>query len=306
VINGRERVHPSTRKLVEDALHSIGLISASLPPAKATAPQKIEVVVSEGSNPFFAPLWAALEEAAARLHPTMTIPFHGFDPYRPETLVARLSAIDPDTDCVVTVGVDECNVARAIDSLVARGVQVITIVSDVSASQRHQFVGQDNFAAGRTAGRLMLNMVHHTPGRLAVLIGHLQFRHLVDRKGGFEQFIGLNSQIHEVVTTPGFGLDAHRATQIVQQLDRDDTPLVGVYLCGGGVPSIYDAVTALRSAPSFVAHELNATTRELLIDDELDAVIAYDMRDLAEKAFAAAAGDRIDRSGIQIFVKESL
>ena len=308
VINGRETVHPATRDRVEAALASLNYKVRFRDVAHRAMPQSIAVLLSEGSNPFFAELWRGLRSAAETLPPSVAVRFSGFDPYSPDTLVRSLAALPPEVDCVITVGVDDQHVTRQIDSLVLRGVRVVTLVSDVPSSRRAAFVGQDNFAAGRTAGRLMLHMVGHRPGRLAVLVGHLRFRHLLDRKSGFEQFVGLNSEAHRVVFNEPYGTDPAQVLRALEPLLAGSEPLVGLYLCGGGQPGLFEAMRAMQCDVRIIAHEIHDFTRAALFDERIDIVLAHDLDMLAERVFAAASPSVAppDPIPIAIHVKESL
>ena len=77
------------------------------------------------------------------------------DVFDPNALAAALERLSPAYHGVATVALDHTRVSAAIDDLVARGVHVVTLVSDAPSSRRAHYVGVDNPAAGRTAASLM-------------------------------------------------------------------------------------------------------------------------------------------------------
>ncbi len=77
------------------------------------------------------------------------------DVFNPTKLAETLESLQGQFDGVAVVALDHQSVRAAIDDLVASGVFVVTLVSDVPGSRRHHYVGIDNVAAGRTAATLV-------------------------------------------------------------------------------------------------------------------------------------------------------
>jgi LacI family transcriptional regulator len=234
---------------------------------------------------------------------------HGFNPYRPETLTAGLAEVGSKTDAVILVGVDNPDVAAEISVLSARGVRVVSIVSEVSSSAPTIYVGQDNFVSGKTAARLMLGFVPAPRGTVAILIGHLQFRHLLDRRSGFEQLLALNCPDLTPIHVRPYGDDASGIGPVLEELRELHPDLVGVYLCGGGQPEIYGAVKALEPGVTFIAHEVTERSRAALADGSLTAVVASDIAEICRLAVDAALSEAPVQStfaSIRIHVPENL
>jgi LacI family transcriptional regulator len=72
-----------------------------------------------------------------------------------EVLAATLESIGDTHDGVAVVALDHPAVRESINALAARGVTVVTLVSDVPGSKRAHYAGIDNSSAGRTAASLM-------------------------------------------------------------------------------------------------------------------------------------------------------
>lgn len=308
VLNNREGVRARTKERVEAVLNELGYAANALDDLRKRSAPNTEVFLSEGTNPFFEQLWIGMRTALDEVLTGQNISFKGFDPYEPKTLLALLRGVREDTKCVITVGVETASVASAIDELVARGVRVVTTVSDVPMSHRAVFVGQNNFAAGKTAGRLMLEMTGSTPGSLAVMTGHLEFRHLLERRAGFEQMIGLTDPTRRVYFAEPFGGRNQPARDIFHKTLKQLPDLVGVYFCGGGQPGLFDALgeTDLKS----IAHEMTPSSRAALLDGSLNFAICHDILDLSRKTFSAAMNPNISHGtvpcGIHIHTSENL
>src|SRR5687767_15346411 len=91
-------------------------------------------------------------------------------------------------DAAVVMGQDHPRVRAAIDDLVAHGVVVVTLVSDVPGSKRSRFVGIDNVTAGRTSASLLGRFVgQRRTGSVGIVMGSRALRDHAERLFGFEQ-----------------------------------------------------------------------------------------------------------------------
>ena len=311
VIHGRPGVRSETKDRVQAALLELGYAPNALSMMASHSKAQVQVFVSSGANPFFERLRAGLDRAIAhRRNDVATIEVEGFDPYDPSTLVNCLRSVDAATTSVALVGVDCVEVTQAIDELVARQVHVVTFVSDVPNSNRAAYVGQDNFFAGKTAGRMMADLTSSGPGTVAVLLGHQQFRHLLERRSGFHQTLGGRRPELSVVYTEPYGTCPDTATTIIEDLFADHPALVGLYLCGGGQPHLIDALLELKKPkPIIIGHEVNRKTRDALLKEVMNLVIAHDVFEVGSKAIDAA----VDKSmhnyvpcAANIYVAENL
>ena len=284
VLNGRPGVSAKSKEAVEDAILQLGFAPSALDRRNVRVPKSLLVLLSQGSNPFFREIRRGLEHGMRGLREDrINHSFDGFDPYDPETVVHKLESVPEETDFVIVVGVDTPEVADAINALVDRGTRVVTIVSDVSGSKRAAYVGQDNFAAGKVAGRLMCELIETGPASVAVLIGHLQFRHLLDRQSGFQQALGLARPDITIIQTKPYGTDPALAKKIIRDVSKRG--LSGIYLCGGGQPALIDEIEALSNPlPVVIGHEVTEKSRQALVKGTYKLVIAHDVKEIGRKA----------------------
>ena len=88
------------------------------------------------------------------------------DVFDGELLASTLDSIGDVHDGVAVAALDHPAVREAINALAARGVTVVTLVSDVPGSKRMHYAGIDNSSAGRTAASLMGRFLRGMTGNL--------------------------------------------------------------------------------------------------------------------------------------------
>lgn len=317
VLNGRPGVRRATAEKVEAAIAALDFrrdLSASL--LARSRDLNVHFLIPDGANEFMENLGHAIRRYARtarteRLRVETTL-LRALDA---EGLAAHLDALTPKTcDCAIIVATDDAAVSRAVDSAGRRGIQVVTLVSDLPASSRRHFVGIDNVAAGRTAAAL-LGRFCPQGGSIGLIAGSLGLRDHADRVVGFtavmaEEFPGLN------IIGPLEGHDADDETEALTRQLLGAPDLVGLYNLGAGNAGF---VTALQQsgragAVRVVAHELTDTARNALSAGVIDVVLDQNPEAEIRAALAAARalvqhpGGRIEerRVEIGIFLRDNL
>ncbi|KMW59937.1 Xylose regulator from LacI family [Candidatus Rhodobacter oscarellae] len=226
-----------------------------------------------------------------------------------------LRGIDPsEVDGVCLFAVDAPGVRDEIDRLVEQGVAVCTIVSDVPSSTRSAFIGLDNVAAGRTAGRFVSRLARPGPGEVGIVTGCNQIRDHIERMMGFNQSLTMyRPDLRMLPPQEGFSKDASNAT-IVRQLIRRHPDLAAIYSIAGGSCGVIDGLRYQEKPEGLfvVVHELEPMVREALIDGAVDMVLHQDTRSMTRLAMnalvAACEGREPDPEtlAINIYVAENL
>jgi LacI family transcriptional regulator len=319
VLNNRAGVREETRQQVVRALKDLGYAPDALSALKNRRVHDIRVFLLEGTNPFFSEIREGFLRAMDGLQPFgIRSKAISFDPYRPEILARLLRQPDNMTAAIVAVGARTPEIVDAIDALQDRGIPVITVISDVPGSRREAHVGQDNFAAGKVAGRLMANMAPKGSGKIALLVGHADFQHLTDRRFGFVETLERMRPDLSLVYTRPYGGSDKSSPCIVEELFEAEPDLIGVYLSGGGQPHLIKALARHRAPDHVViAHELTAVSRVALQDGTFQALVSHDIGHVARVAFeeAIARTDSPDMAsitgqplscGINIYLPENL
>lgn len=292
VLNGRPGVSTATSEKVEAAIAHIGFqrdLGASLL-ARARDLRTV-FIIPDGSNEFMASLAGAVEHRQAQaLADRMHVEIRRVRALDAGALARHLDGLDPQgCDCAVIVASQDAEVAAAVDAATRRGIVVMTLVSDLPASQRRHFIGIDNMAAGRTAASLMGRFLPQG-GKIAVIAGSLHLRDHADRLAGFAEI--LEGEFPRLALIGPFeGHDEHSETRAgLDTLLRQHPDLAGLYNLGAGNAGLVAALEQSGRAGDIrvIAHELTGPTRQGLASGAIDVVLDQNPDGEIREALAAA------------------
>ena len=191
---------------------------------------------------------------------------------------ARLLEASEEVDGLILVAREHPAINAAVRAVVAKGVPVVCLTSDLPSSGRTAYVGSDQFASGSTAGWFCGRFLpREVPGKV-LFVCSVPFRCQLDREQGFRQvlrseFAGLI--IDEKVSSDESSdviFDALRA-----YIDKNGPP-AAIYNVSGANLGIGRALEAegLVGKTVFIGHELNANARNLLEKGVMDLTIGHD------------------------------
>ena len=277
VLNRRPGVRPATISRVEAAIEALDYrrdATASL--LARSRDIDIAVLLPDNENRFMRNLALALEKEGlfraadrVRILPQRVMALDG------PALVRAIDALDPQScDCAIIVATDTMAVRAAVERAVQRGIEVITLVSDLPDSRRRHFVGIDNLAAGRTAAALLGRFCPGT-ARIGLIAGSLDLRDHAQRFEGFAETARLKFPGLELVG-PREGHDNAGETAVaVTELLAEYPDLAGLYSMGAGNSGLVAALHASGRAGKLrvVAHELTETSRQGLKDGAIDVIL---------------------------------
>lgn len=319
VLNKRPGVRQPTIDRVEAALRSLDyrpdIHAARLARGRSL---RLMVIVPRGHNTFMDMLSAEVEETAARLrHERCSIELRHVNALDGAALVATLRALSAEEyDGVAVVAPDAPGVREAIDECASRGLKLLTLVSDLPSSQRAHFVGIDNIAAGRVAGRLIGRFCAGRSGRVALIAGSMTLRDHMERQLGCEQV--LRADFPGLRTLPVIeGRDEAATTAGVARALLDEHPdVVAIYSMGAGNRGLIEVLRERAGAGRLVtvAHELTPHARQALMDGVYDAIVcqdpAHEVRSAVRVLQALCEGREVVRSQerirIEVFLKDNL
>lgn len=278
---------------------------------------RLVFVVPRGHNSFMDLLVEALHKSAEDLaHERCFIDIRFVDAFDGQAVAGTLNSLTTeDGDGVAVVAPDAPLVAEAINGCIARGLRLVTLVSDLPSSVRQHFVGIDNVAAGRVAGRLLGRFCAGRSGTIGLIAGSMTLRDHVERYLGCKQV--LQAEFPALTILPvieGQDLAAPTA-DVAHELLSAHPDLAGIYNMGAGNRGL---VKALRehSGPRVVAiaHELTPISRQALVDGNYDAIICQDpaqeVRSAVRALQALCEGKEVGRSRerirIEIFLRDNL
>ncbi|MDR3514916.1 MAG: LacI family DNA-binding transcriptional regulator [Azospirillaceae bacterium] len=319
VLNDRKGVSAATISRVRAAVDHLDFRRDAFAASLATSREHrfLFVLPESGRNSFMANLDREVQAAAGRLADQRIrirrVPYHEFND---ADLCRVLDGISAE-ECmgVAVVAVDTPSVREAINTLVGRGVGVVTLVSDVTPSRRLDCIGINNMSAGRVAASLIGRFLGGRAGKIATVAGSLVLFDHADRLHGFNQTMA--REFPQLLILPVIeGRDDSAATRpLVAGLLAQHPDLVGIYSMGAGNRGIIEALEASGRQRDVVvvAHELTAHSRRALIAGTFDAVIHQEAADEVEnavralKAFAdGQVGYVPPRVRIDIFVRDNL
>ena len=316
-MNGRGGVSEKSMRRVLNAVEELGYVrnvaAANLSQRRT---YRFTIVIPEGTNTFFAHVRAILAEARSRLLADrvelQVVPVAAFDPSALTRCLRRLAG--QDIDGVALVGNNDPHVYDALADLRARGIAVITMISDVPGARRDAYAGIDNIIAGRTAARMIVLAHGGKAGRVLPIVGALSARDHADRLAGLGETLAASS----LTLAPEVeGRDQHG---IVEEKLRaalaEDPEISAVYNAGAGnagLIRVIAATPAQNARPIVVLHELVPHTRraleagliDIVIDQRPDVAVAQTLdclRDIADRRPVSALTPIVPA----IYVKENL
>ncbi|WP_306141178.1 LacI family DNA-binding transcriptional regulator [Roseibium sp. MMSF_3412] len=319
VLNGRPGVRKATIEKVRSAADGLNykpdVFAAGLAKKRV---YRLHFLIPDGPNAFMEDLTREARAHAETLSSDrVTVhvePIDAFDGHRVAGTLAILDRSVCDGVAVVAPAFPE--VRAAIDRLQDRGVPVVTLVSDHPVSARQHFVGIDNTAAGRTAGRLLGRFLPERNAKVALIAGSLGLRDHAERFAGCRQIVETDFPHLELLKVREGRDDNEKNADLVKRLLKEHPDLAGLYNIGAGNRGVIAALSAgkPRKDVVFVGHELTPYTRDALDADVMDAVIAQDpgheirsavrvLKALCDKEPIIEGQERI---GIDIFLKDNL
>lgn len=318
VLNRRSGVRPATVERVEAAMQRLDYrrdVAAANLAKRRTYP--ICFILPDGPGEFIRELEAEVRTIAdhhgsSRVEITRVV-VPAFDGAR---LAEAIAAVDPSEFIgVILVATDAPKVRGAINDLVDRGVDVVTLVSDVPTSRRLHFSGIDNTAAGRTAATLVGRFMHRR-GKVGIVAGSMVLRDHVERRMGFEQVIRNEFPDLELVPPIEARDDAAVAERELSKLLARHPDIGGLYSLGAGNRGVIRAVekSGRKDHIVVVAHELTPDSREALVSGTFDAVInqdaGHEVRSAIRVIQAKADGHPVipgqERIRIDVFFRDNL
>lgn len=316
VLNRRPGVRLATVEKVEAAMAALSF--ERHPGAAALARRarfRVAALLPRGGNPFIEELRAELERAARRpAARALDLGIADVDTFDPERLGAEIVGAAEAHEAILMVGLDHPSVARAIDAAAAKGVPVVTLVSDVPGSARAHYVGIDNRAAGRVAAALAGRFSGPEPRSLAVLLGARALRDHHDRLDGFQEVLAARFPQLTLAAVMEGQDDPALTQEAVRRFLRRSAPPAAIYSAGAGNAGLVAALSEFDLRPLVIAHELTSETRPLIESGAIDVLIVQDPGHEARSALRALSalltGTRLDeaqeRIRIEILLKDNL
>jgi LacI family transcriptional regulator len=318
VVHRRDGVREKTIRRVEAAIAKLGYRpNAAAATLSRNRTWRFAFILPENSNAFMAHLAEQVVRTSEWLaQQNGFIDVMRVDVFDPVKLANALWNLPPVYEGVAVVALDDARVRAAMDDLVGRGVHVVTLVSDAPGSRRTYYVGIDNPAAGRTAASLMGRFLSGRKGSVGVITGSLSLRDHAERHFGFRQVLAAEYPDLTALAPAEGRDDSARNREFTLALLAQHPDLVGLYNAGAGNEGIAAALreAAPQGRAVWIAHELTADTRRLLLEGTIDAIInqdpGHEARSAARILLALCTGQLIypdqERIRIEIFLRDNI
>ena len=278
VINGRLPVRNANATRVRVAAEAVGFHAAALIRQRSTPSRPaltLGFILQRHSVQFYQALGEALEAAAVSSPEISSRPIVEYlDDLRPAVVADSLRHMCGRADAVALVAADHPHITTAIAEARERGRPVVALLSDLSASARSGYVGLDWRKTGRTAGWAMTKIAKRV-GRVAIMIGSPRYLATELCEISFRSYLREHAPEMRLLEPLVNFEEPRLAYQGTLDLLQRTSDLVGIYMVGGGVEGVMDALreTAAAEHVALICHDLTDNTREGLISGILDFVI---------------------------------
>jgi LacI family transcriptional regulator len=277
VLNDRGGVRSSTALSVRRAIDELDRQRTQV---RLTGRTFLVDVVMQAPVRFTGAVRQALEAELPALRPAVfRARFHLRETAQAAEIVALLDGVRRrGSQGVLLKAPDVPEVADAAQRLIAAGIPVVTLVTDVPASGRLAYVGIDNRAAGATAAYLVGQWLGTASGDVLVTLSRSVFRGEEEREMGFRAALRRHSPSRTlVIVSETDGLDATMRDLVGAALDAN-AGVRAVYSAGGGNTAVLDAFAERgRKCAVFIAHDLDPDNVALLRSGRLSAVLHHDL-----------------------------
>ena len=236
---------------------------------------RVAIVMEQPTVPYYSNLKLGFELAQQSFESQRVICVVTYlDHLDPANIVKTIERATKKADALVVVAYEHPDISAAVRK-VSQSMPVVTLASDLPGTGRIAYVGIDNRKAGRVAGELMGRFLGDAGGKVLVMTGMHDFLGHEERENGFRSVLRRWFPRCDIVQTVESQEQAHRTERLTRDACARFPDLRGIYNISVGDEGVGIALKALGRARStvFIGHELSDTSRGLLIDGTLDAVI---------------------------------
>ena len=285
VLNNRAHVSPQASRRVADAIEELARQEGQL---AAKGRQLFIDVVVEAPDRFLREIRRATDTVLADFKPAAIRPrFSAAQTMTDDHCVSVLRLIEKRGSQGVCLKVrDTPQTRNAVRDLAARNIPVVTVFTDLPASERLAYAGLDNRSAGKTAAYLMHKLLPRSASRVLTTLSQHSFQGEEERYIGFRAELELlRPNIVLADASGGGGLNAGTAKEVANVIQTNQD-IAGIYSMGGGNKAVLEALESLPRFPSaFVAHDLDQDNLDLLKQQRLSFVLHHDLRKDMRAAF---------------------
>lgn len=280
VLNNRPRVHPDKKervlKVIRELNYKPNLAARALVMNRKSL--KLGIVLPNWTGHFKHEVTRGIENAREEMKV-----------YGVELLVERCPSDLPGefVECIdrllekgikglAICAIDSIAVCEKVQEVAAMAIPVVTFNSDIPASGRVCFVGQDLYRSGRIAASLMNKLVK-PDDHILVAAGNLEFSGHHQRVDGFMDCWKESGNTERgcsiIQTYNDYSITFDKVTAALA-----DEKLTGIYMANENVSGCADAIKRYGKHPvRLIAHDLSAENIKLLKAMRIDFIISQNM-----------------------------
>jgi LacI family transcriptional regulator len=320
VLNKRARVSAKTAQRVLDAAEAIGFRASHIIRQHVEDTGKhhtLGFILQKRNAPFYRHLSRVLTESTKANTRTAGTPIVEFiDELTPKAVSSCLERMAHKADAIGLVAADHPLVRETINTVVANGTPVFTVLTDLPASERTGFIGIDNRMAGRTAAWTIARL-NNRPGKVVVLMGSHRYQCQELCEMSFRSYFRENASDFVVIDDMLSLEDPQVAEEATLDLLNRHPDLIGIYVAGGGIEGVINALKESDKSRDIitVCNELTDQTRTALMEGVIDLVISHPRELLAQRLVdlmidALEQGDRFHKGAtrlpFELFLSENI
>jgi LacI family transcriptional regulator len=292
VINRRLPVSDDTSQRVVQAAEAIGYHATSLIKRRIhEMPVRRFGFLLQKPDAFYRQLGQELVAASRASHIVEVKPIVEFvDDVVPAIIAERLLQIAKKADAVAVVAMDHPVVNEAVESIIAMGKPVFTLLSNINSAACSGHFGADSRKCGRIAG-WTISRLAKKPGKIGILVGSHGYLNQELSEISFRTYMREYATSFQLLE-PIINLDDELITyEAVREMVADNADLVAVYVSGGGMEGMIRALREFCSPGQLVAvcNELTPATRAALHDGVIDLTLGTPFAALSRLLIEAMA-----------------
>jgi LacI family transcriptional regulator len=292
VINRRLPVSGDTSQRVVQAAENIGYHATSLLKRRIhEMPVRRFGFLLQKPDAFYKQLGQELVSATRASHVVEGKPTVEFvDDVVPSIIAERLLLMSKKAEALAVVAMDHPTVNEAVETIVAQGKPVFTLLSNINSAACSGHFGADSRKCGRIAG-WTISRLAKKPGKIGILVGSHRYLNQELSEISFRTYMREHAPAFQLLE-PIINLDDERiAYEAVSDMVATNTDLVGIYVSGGGQEGLIRALREFCVPHQLVAvcNELTPATRAALHDGVIDLTLGTPFASLARLLVDAMA-----------------
>ncbi len=277
-LNNRGRINPEVSDNIKRIAKEMGYQPNRAGRALAMSRKSIAigVIVQAAGTPFMENVLDGIAEAKEEVErlgaEVMIKKIQGLDAEKAVEAMKELKAAG--CNGLVIVPVDDEALRQTVDDFADDNIPVITFNSDIEASKRLCFVGQDTLKSGKVAGGLMAEILPEG-GTVLVISGYPSNQAHKNRTKGFTQELAKRREDIRILDVQYAFDDNQMAEMITKGMLGEYEDLSGIYLSASGVQGVCAALEEkkLPGRVKVISNDLTAQNIKCLEEGKIQFLI---------------------------------